>query len=94
VANAEARLNAIRELGRLKDRRALPTLWELAGAREESDTAQRDTAIRAIGEIGDPDSLDRLSALYNRETDDGLRIVLDKAMARIREQHHSDGGSK
>jgi hypothetical protein len=86
VANAEARLNAIRELGRLKDRRALPTLWDLAGARDEHDTAQRDTAIRAIGEIGDPESLDRLSALYNAETDDGLRIVLDKAMARIREQ--------
>jgi hypothetical protein len=94
VANAEARLNAIRELGRLKDRRALPTLWDLAGARDESDTAQRDTAIRAIGEIGDPASLDRLSALHNRETDDGLRDVLDKAMSRIREQHQSAGGSK
>ncbi len=94
VANAEARLNAIRELGRMKDRRALPTLWELAGEKEEYDTFQRDAALTAIGEIGDPDSLDRLSALYNRETDYGIRTVLEKAMARIREQRQSEGGSK
>jgi len=86
VANAEARLNAIRELGRLKDRRALPTLWELAGEKEEHFTSQRDAALAAIGEIGDPESLDRLSALYNAETDNGLRTVLERAMARIREQ--------
>jgi HEAT repeat protein len=86
VANAEARLNAMRELGRLKDRRALPTLWELAGERDEHDTSQRDAAITAIGDIGDPESLDRLSALYNTDTDPGFRTVLEKAMARIREQ--------
>lgn len=94
VANAEARLNAIRELGRLKDRRALPTLWDLAAEKNEFDTSQRDAAFKAIGEIGDPDALDRLSALYNAETDYGLRAVLEKAMARIREQRQSDGGSK
>ena len=94
VANAGARLNAIRELGRLKDRRALPTLWELAGEKEEYFTSQRDAALTAIGDIGDPDSLDRLGALYNTETDSGLRTVLEKAMARIREQRQSDGGSK
>lgn len=94
VANAEARLNAMRELGRMKDRRALPTLWELAGEKDEFDTSQRDTALKAIGEIGDPDSLDRLNALYNTETDPGLRAVLEQAMARIREQRQSDGGSK
>ena len=87
VANSEARLNAIRELGRLKDRRALPTLWELTGEKDEFDTAQRDTALKAIGEIGDPDSLDRLNDLYNKETDPGLRAVLESAMARVREQH-------
>lgn len=86
VANAEARLNAIRELGRLKDRRALPTLWELTGERDEYDTSQRDAAITAIGEIGDPGSLDRLSAIYNTDTDPGFRAVLEKAMARLRER--------
>lgn len=90
VANAEARLNAVRELGRLKDRRALPTLWNLVEqatrSDKQEDVAQREAAITAIGEIGDPASLDRLSALYNTETDDGLRAVLEKAMARIREQ--------
>jgi hypothetical protein len=94
VANAEARLNAIRELGRLKDRRALPTLWELAATQDEHETSQRDTALKAIGDIGDPDSLDRLNALYNAETDEGLKAVLDKAITRIREQNQSEGGSK
>ncbi len=94
VANAEARLNAIRELGRLKDRRALPTLWKLAGEKEEYYTSQRDAAITAIGEIGDPESLDRLSAIYNTDTDHGFRAVLEKAMTRIREQRQSEGGSK
>lgn len=91
VANAEARLNAIRELGRMKDRRALPVLWELIEQSEQSDeledSAQRDTALRTIGEIGDPSSLDRLSAFYNTHTDEGLRAVIEKAMARIREQN-------
>lgn len=86
VANAGARLNAIHELGLLRDRRALPTLWELAGEKDEHDTAQRDAAITAIGEIGDPESLDRLSTLYNTDTDPSFRVVLEKAMTRIREQ--------
>ena len=94
VANAGARLNAIGELGRLKDRRALPTLWELAVERDEHGTSQRDAAIKAIGDIGDLDSLDRLSALYNTETDHELRTVLEQAIARIREQRQSEGGSK
>jgi hypothetical protein len=94
VANAEARLNAIRELGRLKDRRALPTLWDLAATKDEHETSQRDTALKAIGDIGDPDSLDRLNALYNAETDEGLKAVLDKAITRIMEQNQSEGGSK
>jgi hypothetical protein len=87
VANAQARLNAIRELGRLRDRRALPTLWELAAEKDDSDTSQRDTALKAIGDIGDPASLDRLGALYETNPDEGLRSVVEKAMARIREQN-------
>jgi hypothetical protein len=98
VANAEARLNAMRELGRMRDRRALPVLWELIeqGGRSDEleDSAQRDTALRTIGEIGDPASMDRLSAFYNTHTEESLRAVAEKAMARIREQNQSAGGSK
>jgi hypothetical protein len=98
VANQGARLNAIRELGRLKDRRALSTLWELVeqGRRSDdsSDVTQRITALAAIGEIGDPTASDRLSRLYETETDADMRAVLEQAMARIREQQSSDGSSK
>lgn len=98
VANAEARLNAIRELGRLKDRRALPTLWELVeqtrGSDEPVDTAQRNVALAAIGAIGDQMAYERLNRLYETETDSDLRVVIEKAMAQIREQRQSDGGSK
>lgn len=98
VANAGARLNAIRELGRLKDRRALSTLWELVEqvrrSDEPVDTAERNAALAAIGEIGDQAASDRLSKLYETETDADSRTVIEKAMARIREQRQSNGGSK
>lgn len=91
VANEEARLNAMRELGRMKDRRALPVLWEIIeqGGRsdEGTDAAQRETALRAIGEIGDPSSLDRLNMIFNTHTDESVRAVTDKAITRIREQN-------
>ena len=74
VANQEARLNAIRELGRLKDRQALPALWALI---EQPDPAERATAVAAIGTIGDPGALDRLRKLY--ETDPDLRAAAAQA---------------
>lgn len=81
VANQEARLNAIRELGRMKDRRALETLWYLIAQPHQNE---RVTAVAAIGEIGDPASLDRLGQLSEAETDPRMRSAIQAAMSRIR----------
>jgi hypothetical protein len=78
VANQEARLNAIRELGRLKDSQALPALWALI---EQPDPAERATAVAAIGTIGDPGALDRLRKLH--ETDPDLRAAAAQAIQGI-----------
>lgn len=82
VANQVARLDAIRELGRTKDRRAIETLWELVG---QSNQQERAAAVAAIGEIGDPGMLDRLTQLRESQPDANLRVVLERAIARIRQ---------
>lgn len=81
IANQEARLNAVRELGRLKDRRALETLWGLVA---QPSVREREVAVAAIGDIGDPASLDRLTKLYETETDPEMRAAAEAAMTRIR----------
>jgi hypothetical protein len=80
VAQDGARLNAIREIGRLKERRALPALWELV---EQAEPDQQAAAIRAIGEVGDPSAADRLSRLHDKESDPDRRTVLMNALTQI-----------
>jgi hypothetical protein len=79
VANQEARLNAIMELGRLKERRALETLWELVRLPDER---QRLAAVAAIGEIGDPASVEPLTRLIS-EADPDLRTAVESAIKHI-----------
>lgn len=81
VANQLARLDAIRELGRMKDRRVIETLWELVG---QSNQQEREAAVAAIGEIGDPAALDRLTQLSQTESDADMREIVEAAIARIR----------
>lgn len=83
VANQEARLNAIRELGRLKERRALETLWDLV---RQPDERQRLTAVSAIGEIGDPNSLEPLRRLAS-DGDSEIRTAAESAIKRIQSGH-------
>ncbi len=80
VAQDGARLNAIREIGRLKERRALPALWELV---ENGEADQQAAAIRAIGEVGDPSAVDRLSRLHDKESDPDRRTVLMNVLTQI-----------
>jgi hypothetical protein len=80
VAQDGARLNAVREIGRLKERRALPGLWELV---EHGEPDQQAAAIRAIGEVGDPSAVDRLSRLHDKESDPDRRTVLMNALTQI-----------
>lgn len=83
TAQEGARLNAIGELGRLRERRALPLLWTLAQA---APSLESDAALLAIGEIGGQDSLDRLGTFANSQQDPDVKAVVQKAMARARER--------
>ncbi len=81
VANQEARLNAIQELGRLKERRALETLWELV---QQPDERQRLAAVAAIGEIGDPASVEPLTRLTS-DGDSDMRTAVESALKHIQQ---------
>ncbi len=83
TAKDGARLNAIGELGRLRERGALPLLWTLAQA---APSPESDAALLAIGEIGGQDSLDRLSAFVEAQQDPDVKVVARKALARARER--------
>ena len=83
TANQGARLNAIGELGRLRERRALPLLWTLAQA---PSSPEGEAALTAIGEIGGRDSLDRLITFAESQSDPDVKAVAQKAMARARER--------
>lgn len=82
AANQVARLDAIRELGRMKDRRAIETLWELVGRPNQQERA---AAVAAIGEIGDPAVLDRLIQLRESQQEASMHAVVEKAITRIRQ---------
>lgn len=77
-----ARLNAIRELGHFRERRALPLLWTLAQA---VPSLESDAALLAIGEIGGPDALERLEAFAEAQQDPDVKAVAQKALSRARE---------
>lgn len=81
AANQVARLEAIRELGQMKDRRAIETLWELVGRPNQQE---REAAVAAIGEIGDPAVLDRLIHLRESQQEASMLALVEKAIARIR----------
>lgn len=83
AANELARRAAIEELGRLKHRRALETLWDLA---ERSTRQERNAALAAIGEVGDRRSAARLSQLLESETDPLLRATIEASLARLQER--------
>lgn len=83
AANELARRAAIEELGRLKHRRALETLWDLA---ERSTRQERNAALAAIGEVGDRGSVPRLSRLLESESDPLLRATIEASLARLQER--------
>ena len=82
VANREARLNAIRELGRLHDAQAAGALWSLA---ERSSPEERREAVTAIGALGDPNAVERLQALQVSTEDAELRAAVEAAIARLQQ---------
>ncbi|HKW86406.1 MAG TPA: HEAT repeat domain-containing protein [Nitrospiraceae bacterium] len=82
AANQVARLDAIRELGRMKDKRAIETLWELV---ERPNQQEREAALTAIGEMSDPAVLDRLIELRESQQETSMRALVEKVIARIRQ---------
>ncbi len=81
-ANGNARLLAIRELGRLKDPRGIEPLLHLL---DQEVAAERKAAAAALGEMGDPAILDRLTQLSSTEKDPGVRVAVDAAIVRLRQ---------
>jgi hypothetical protein len=80
AANQRARVNAIGELGRLKDRRALETLWHLV---DRDNRLEREAAVATIGAIGDPASLTRLAQLAESDSDPAVRAAAAAAIKHI-----------
>ena len=80
AANGEGRRRAIRELGLLKDSRALDVLWYLA---EHSIRTERKAAVEAMGDLGDPSALARLTQFHSAQTDPELRATVEAAIARL-----------
>lgn len=81
AANLTARLYAIQELGLRRDRRALDTLWKLVA---QPTAHERRAAIAAIGEIGDPASVEPLARLLESEPEPSIRAAAAAAIERIR----------
>lgn len=81
AANGLARRGAIEELGRSQDAKALDTLWHLA---EHAARKEREAALVAIGELGEPSSRDRLLELHAAESDPALRAAIEASLSRLR----------
>jgi HEAT repeat protein len=72
------RLHAAESLGKTKSRKAVgPLLMTLSN---DADSAVREDAIRALGEIGAPEAVDGLLAVLDRP---GLRTLAVEALGRI-----------
>jgi len=82
VANRGARLHAIQELGRLKDPRAVETLWMLV---DGVHLHERMAAVEAIGALQDRASLDRLSRMQHDTQDAELHRALTNAILLIQQ---------
>lgn len=81
VANEQARINAINVLARSQSPQAIETLWMLI---DRPSGREREAAVRAIGNIGDPEAIGRLTRLYEQESDPDMRVAINAAIDRIR----------
>lgn len=72
------RLHAVESLGKTRSRKAVGPL--LSTLSDDADSAVREDAIRALGDIGDPEAVDTLFAVLNRPE---LRTLAVEALGRI-----------
>lgn len=75
-----ARMNAIREIGKLNDPQAQETLWELTkGATPE----ERTVAVQVLGNIGDKSFVPRLSQIAETDQDSNVQNAAQEAIRKI-----------
>ena len=72
------RLHAVESLGRSRSKRAVEPL--LSVLFNDQDSAVREDAVRALGDIGDPQAIDYL---FTAMREPGLRILAVEALGRI-----------
>jgi HEAT repeat protein len=72
------RLHAVESMGKTNSRKAVGPL--LSALSNDADSAVREDAIRALGEIGAPEAIDALFAVLDRP---GLRTLAIEALGRI-----------
>ena len=75
-----ARYNAIREIGKLKDPRALETLWELT---QMATPEERKIAVDVLGNIGDASFIPKLSQLAETYQDSNVQLAVQAAIHTI-----------
>lgn len=73
-----ARQNAVRELGRLKDSRAVPVLTRLS---QHPDWRIRLVSVRALGEIGSEPARAEVERAARHDADPEVRAAADTALA-------------
>ena len=72
------RLHAVESLGKAKSKRAVEPLLSVLFS--DRDSAVREDAVRALGEIGDPQAVDHL---FTAMREPGLRTLAVEALGRI-----------
>lgn len=75
-----ARLNAIREIGRLNDPQAQETLWALT---TEATPEERTVAVQMLGSIGNPSFIPRLSQFAETDQDPNIQQAAQEAIRQI-----------
>jgi HEAT repeats len=76
----EARLNAIREMGRLNNPQAQETLWELT---KMATPEERKVAVDVLGNIGDASFIPKLSQLTDTDQDPNVQLAIQAAIQAI-----------
>ena len=80
----EVKQRILAALGKIGDQRAAKPIQEFLG--RDLDHATRGTAIYALGDVGDPDSLEFLQNLERTEPHPTLKRLAREAQAKIRYQ--------
>jgi HEAT repeat protein len=82
--DAEVKQRILAALGKIGDQRAAKPIMEFLG--RDLDHATRGTAIFALGDVGDPESIEFLENLERTEPHPTLKRLANEARAKVRYQ--------